>query len=168
MSSPRVTAEERKAAARRLYETAPGMTAKRLAGALGLSPETVAGWIHSEQWTPREGAENGLGALAENFARGTHHPPTGELVGASEADPGQQLVEVDPDSQARAAVVRAHQQEWKAVRAQVYGAARAKDSEAMRRARTMAEALKIMQDGERAAYGITAKDTGTPFMIDRE
>ncbi|CAG9168141.1 hypothetical protein LMG23994_01319 [Cupriavidus pinatubonensis] len=61
---------------------------------------------------------------------------------------------------ARAELLTRHRREWGAVRSVTYAAIKSKDLMEARTAKTVAEAVKTIQDGERKAWGLDAGDDG--------
>ena len=67
---------------------------------------------------------------------------------------------------ARAQILTRHRQEWPAVRAQLYKAIKSTDYDQARTVKAAAEAMKVVQDGERKAWGIDAGgDDNKPTRI---
>jgi hypothetical protein len=61
---------------------------------------------------------------------------------------------------ARAELLTRHRREWGAVRNLAYAAIKSKDLMEARTAKTVAEAVKTIQDGERKAWGLDSGDEG--------
>ncbi|MGF6641855.1 hypothetical protein [Paraburkholderia sp. MM6662-R1] len=58
----------------------------------------------------------------------------------------------------RAEVLTTHRKEWIAVRTLAYATIKSKDMEAARHVKTVAESLKIVQEGERKAWGLDTEE----------
>lgn len=70
---------------------------------------------------------------------------------------------------ARAQILVRHRNEWTAVRNQLYKALKVGDSDGAKLAKMTSEIMKLMQDGERKAWGIDAggDDKPTRIVIER-
>lgn len=66
--------------------------------------------------------------------------------------------------QRRAEVLTTHRKEWLAVRQLAYAAIKGKDDAAARHVKTCSESLKIIQDGERKAWGLDADEKKPPSV----
>jgi hypothetical protein len=66
--------------------------------------------------------------------------------------------------QRRAEVLTTHRKEWVAVRTLAYASIKSKDSEAARHVKTVAESLKIVQEGERKAWGLDTEEKKPPAV----
>lgn len=67
---------------------------------------------------------------------------------------------------ARAELLTRHRREWGAVRNLAYTAMKSKgDLTDARRAKTAAEAIKTIQDGERKAWGLDSGDDGPVKVV---
>lgn len=100
-------------------------------------------------------------------APSTSHCVAPALKGLSRSMLAQAVEDVAVD--ARAQILTRHRQEWPAVRSELYKALKNRDSEGLRLAKGAAETLKLMQDGERKAWGIDAggDDKPTRIVIER-
>lgn len=86
--------------------------------------------------------------------------PTPEMLAQAVED-----VAVD----ARATILARHRNEWPAVRSELYKALKTRDADGARLAKIAAETFKLVQDGERKAWGIDAggDDKPTRIVIER-
>ncbi len=100
-------------------------------------------------------------------AAGVSHCPVPAPKNQTRAMLAQAVEDVAVD--ARAQILTRHRQEWPAVRSELYKALKNRDSEGLRLAKGAAETLKLMQDGERKAWGIDAggDDKPTRIVIER-
>ncbi|MFX1684900.1 hypothetical protein [Paraburkholderia sp. A1RO-5L] len=71
---------------------------------------------------------------------------------------------VDTANGARAELVRQHRKEWGAVRSLAYASIKSRDMEAARHVKVVAESLKIVQDGERRAWGLDTDEKKPPTV----
>lgn len=72
---------------------------------------------------------------------------------------------VDASVDARAELLSRHRREWSAVRALAYSAIKSKGLEDARTAKTTAEALKVIQDAERKAWGLDTGEEGPVKVV---
>lgn len=64
----------------------------------------------------------------------------------------------------RAEVLNTHRKEWTAVRTLAYASIKAKDIEGAKHVKVVAESLKIVQDGERKAWGLDRDENKPPSV----
>ncbi|MCY0856872.1 hypothetical protein [Cupriavidus sp. D39] len=69
-------------------------------------------------------------------------------------------ITTDAAVDARAELLTRHRREWGAVRNLAYDSIKSKDLDKARTAKTAAEAVKTIQDGERKAWGLDSGDEG--------
>jgi hypothetical protein len=163
-----MTKDELRVLARTLWESVPAASVKTVAQEVGVADDQVAFWKRSEGWVKahrREGRQKQLATLAQEVAN--RMPPVREAGTPAEAKAAVQEFVQEFAIDVRAEVLQRHRREWAAARAVIYQtieqAKRGDVAGAYERgklAKITAEALQILQNGERAAYGI-ARDHGT-------
>ena len=156
--------DERFVAARALYESTPGMTLAKVAAETGIGKSTLERRANTEGWK-------------KNYTRTDLQPLTGAAHAA--ADKYQhKMAELGPEVTAeekaavvaevveevaideRAKILDRHRREWAAPRAMSAEAVRMRERDPdgafarAKMAKITAETLKIVQDGERKAWGI--------------
>lgn len=168
--------QSRIAAARALYEGTPGMTLKMLAEKTGLGKTTCERYANNEGWkknhkfgdmTPE------AQAAADRFERKMEEfgpEATADDVSRAVAEVVHEVA-VD----ARAEMLDRHRREWAAPRAMSAEAVRMRDTDAdkafhrAKMAKITSETLKIIQDGERKAWGLDVGEVppGSVVVIER-
>lgn len=132
---------------------------------------TLAGLVEKAQLAADVGSSVSGGSLTGNFTR----PLTGSSVKNSEPAP------VSPESEAeqsgaaeqiavdlRAKLIERHRAEWGLARQLVYDAAKAKDFDRAKLGKITSEALRIVQEGERKAWGLDALNGDVASMTDEQ
>lgn len=122
-----------------------GMTQNGISLKYGVSRAALSQRVRREGWKRNEsGSDPGEEGGADK------HPP---------APAGQCGVELPAKSRSESngknAVIRRHREEWNRVRILIDDAVTEQDAEAAKLAKLTAETLKIRQEGERKAWGIT-------------
>lgn len=149
--------------ARVLYEGTHGMTMNELTTLTGIPKRTLSVRARQEDWTKKletkhGGATEEAIAAAEFFRRRKM-----EVAVATEETNDSVRVLTDPLPNEINELLERHRKEWVAPRAMSSEAVRMRDSDPIRAferakmAKITAETLKLVQEGERKAYGI---DTG--------
>ncbi|WP_155626509.1 hypothetical protein [Burkholderia vietnamiensis] len=144
------------AAARHRYETEPGVGLSAIAISLGISKGSAGnrakaeGWRKCEQGTTpaRDRGNEEAGKVAEGPESTSESAP-----GVYSPQPAP-AIEVAVIADEHAQVVATHRQEARAVRGAVYRALKSKDPEDVRLAKLAAEAMQIVQNMERKAWGL--------------
>lgn len=156
-----VYSQEVQAAARALWEGDPKKTKREVAAEVGIAYGTIDRWSKgnagkTQRWikqvanmTPR------VKKIAEDF-KGRMSELGPGLTDEQKEDVHQE-VGLEAAAQLRAKVLDRHRKEWEAPRRLFYEAIKNKDFNQMKMGKITSEGLKIIQDGERKAWGI---DTG--------
>lgn len=175
--------KEQWAAAKTVWENDPSVTFAEIAENLGTSRQTVQlcakrnGWqrrLDMASVVERAHAEadskftqlpvDASGRAADVYAES---PETGlrariERVtpqvplNASPEEAGQAVEKAAVDR--RSEVLNQHRKEWIGARSQIYNALKTQDIDLAKRAKILAEGLKVLQDGERRAWGLDADE----------
>ncbi|WP_124596242.1 hypothetical protein [Burkholderia stagnalis] len=151
-------------AARRRYETKPGVGLSAIAVSLGISKGSAGNKAKAEGWQKCErGAASVSDARNEGAAKVAEGPAsTPEIAPNVYSPPPAPAVEVAVGSDERAQVVATHRREAHAVRGAVYRALKSKNSEDVRLAKQAAEAMQILQNMERKAWGFDGEPNSGP------
>lgn len=166
--------EERKAAARILYETIPGMSQEKVAEQVGVSTRTVEDWSRKEGWNkapllpPKSMSETAQAVADQYVSKLADYGPE-----ITDEDKQVALLETAEKTaiELRAALIDRHRKEWAGPRKLVYEAIRNRDFELAKLAKITAEQLEIVQRAERKAWGILDKEgesKTTTVIIDRD
>lgn len=165
---------ERMAAARAVFEGKPRSTLNTTAEEAGVPLYWVRRWAREQGWAKASRAMPGLSAMAaaaaDRFQRKMSElgKPLDDAVAAQEAA-RETAAEVAVD--VRAQVLDRHRKEWSAPRKIAYEAVQKGDFERAKLAKITAETLKLIQDGECRAYGITQEarggDARTVVVVER-
>jgi hypothetical protein len=170
--------------ARARWEAEPQMTFSDVAVLLGFSKQAVAKHAKRCGWHKRldmptlvakahAKADEATVGTMEHDADGSQ-PQTPQVVAPGHIFPGlscpalpadaapEQARQITADAavDARAELLTRHRREWGAVRNLAYTAIKSKDLLEARTAKTVAEAVKTLQDGERKAWGLESGDEG--------
>lgn len=170
---------DRYAAARALYEGTPGMTLRALAEKTGIGKSTLERRANAEGWKKNYAATKLGDMTAEaQVAADKFNRKIEEYGPEATAEQKQQVVaevvhEVAVD--ARGEMLDRHRREWAAPRAMSAEAVRMRDSDPVKAfdraklAKITAETLKIVQDGERKAWGLDVGELppGQVVVIER-
>lgn len=170
---------EQRAAARAVYESTPECTFLHVAQQLSLPVETVRGWADEAKmggspWRMlhKWEAERRTGGKAETVAdiRETHAEAHAEARAVVEAQEASVEVQVGPNAE----LLKKHRGEWVGPRALVYQAMKLGQKGNVEGALAMAklgkmaaEALTLVQAGERQAHGVKAGEDGTTVIVER-
>lgn len=156
-----------------LWEADPSMTATAIAKMVGMTQQAVSLRIKREQWVK---IPKGQDLIEDSHARAdvitTGSPHQKAKAGSEEPAGKVEVLGKEPDRlhavdtglvfktavELRAKVLDRHRKEWDAARDIVYKAFHTADFEKAKLGKITAEALKVIQDGERKAWGI---DGGT-------
>ena len=164
--------DERWAAARALYEGTAGMTLKRVSEETGIPKATVEVRAKTEKWRKNYPPANlgPISPLAQEAADKYQAKidDAGPEVTAEQKSEAvlETVAEVAVDQ--RAQVLDRHRREWAAPRKLSYEAVQNRDFERAKLAKITAETLKLIQDGERKAWGLEGADPDQPvFVIER-
>lgn len=165
-STPRETRtdEQRRTAARVLYESVPAMTMERVAAEVGATLTEVQTWKRQDgDWQKAHQRTRGMSALANEAAdrmevatAATPDLPVPEVAHEVAEELGVDL---------RARVLSRHRKEWNAPRGLIYKAMRDGDEAMAKLAKVSAETLTLIQAGETKAYGINPKDQGETIVV---
>lgn len=149
---------------RQQYETDPRLSFGDLAKEFGISKQSIHAHAKAEGWQR-------VISLQELHERAQLRAD--RLVDGKPDDPAlasSRLDGIDEATARRAAVLERHRTEWNMPRKIAYEAAQARDIEKARLAKTIAEALRNVQEGERKAWGLDAAENptaGAVIVIDR-
>ena len=75
------------------------------------------------------------------------------------------VAEEDAAGDVRAQVLKKHRDEWPAIRATLYKAIKQSDDKLVRTVKSAAETMKIIQEGERKAWGLDVGDVAEAFKV---
>lgn len=179
MSTPDTLEAEQRAAARAVYESTPECTLAHVAQQLSLPVDTVRQWadeakLGGSPWRMLHTweAERRTGGKAETAAdiRDTQAEAQAEAQAVIEAaEAGVVVVEGE-----NAELLKRHRQEWVGPRALVYQAMKLGNKgnvdgalALVKLGKMAAEALTLVQAGERQAHGVKPGDTGAMVVIER-
>lgn len=146
--------------------------AKKDGWAKKLTMSNIIDKVHAaaDRKISREAAvpSKGKGVVVAGVKPGESAPagsPTSAVVPAAIPDSKNATPEMlaqaveDAAVDARAQILTRHRNEWPAVRNQIYKALKSSDIETAKLAKIAAETLKLVQDGERKAWGLDAGET---------
>lgn len=168
--------EDRYAAARALYEGTPGMTLKKAAEEAGLGKSNVERRANTEGWKKnfKDGQMTAAAQAAADMFKSRMDDFGPEATAEQREVATQELIEkVSIDL--RGEMLDRHRREWAAPRAMSAEAVRLRDVDAEKSftraklAKITAETLKIVQDGERKAWGLDVGElpAGSVVVIER-
>lgn len=160
-------------AARLAWESDPNMTMGRLADVLGITKQSVHARIKKaaaagDPWEKQQ-ALSDLAARAQRIADrqaarasadDAGKPDKADRSVSKKADEPDipPIPDADTPVNQRAEVIARHRREWSVVRGLSGEAIKGRDFERAKLAKITSETLKIMQDGERKAWGLDAID----------
>lgn len=145
----RLTADEW-TAVRKAFETDPRLSFGDLAKKFGISKQSIHAHAKAEGWQ-RVISLQELHERAQLRAdRLVDSKPDDQALASSRLDG------IDEATARRAAVLERHRTEWNMPRKLAYEAAQSRDIEKARLAKTIAESLRNIQEGERKAWGLDA------------
>lgn len=165
-----------KAAARALYEGDPHTTIGNVASEMGIPLETVRRWSkgsgneNGEKWVKRTDNMSERAYKAADAYKGKLSDLGPEITTEQ-----QKQAETDAADQTaaelRAQVLDRHRKEWNAPRKISYEAVQERNFDKAKLAKITSETLKLIQDGERKAWGIDSGPDGqtkVQVVIERE
>lgn len=145
----RLTADEW-TAVRKVFETDPRLSFGDLAKKFGISKQSIHAHAKAQGWQ-RVISLQELHERAQLRAdRLVDGKPDDQALAPSRLDG------IDEATARRAAVLERHRTEWNMPRKLAYEAAQSRDIEKARLAKTIAESLRNIQEGERKAWGLDA------------
>lgn len=159
-----------RAAARSLWQGNPLMTIRQVADEMGIPYATVSKWSkggdtgNGPRWAKSTKDMSERAHTAADTYRGKLSDLGPEITGEQQ----QQAADSAADETAvelRAKVLERHRKEWNAPRTISYEAIKEKNFDRMKQAKITAETLKIIQDGERKAWGIDSGPDGTKVQV---
>lgn len=145
-----------------LWEADPTMSQHDVAKLAGVSQVAVLKRIKREGWKK----VSNQGELARRA-----HDKADEAAASNEnGEPPLVDVVVETAVQLRAKILDRHRKEWDGARNNIYKAIQNADFEKAKLGKITAEALKIIQDGERKAWGMDkeAEEGRTIVLVKRE
>ena len=151
--------DETKAAARALWEGDPNITKQQVAEEVGVPPRAVERWSHAEGWAKRQADMSERAHAAADNYRGKLSDLGPEITTDQQKQAETEAAE-ETAVQLRAQVLERHRKEWNAPRKLSYDAVKAKNFDQMKMAKITAEALTLIQNGERKAWGIDSGPDG--------
>jgi hypothetical protein len=159
-----------KAAARAMWQGDPNITKQQVAAELGIPYPTVDRWSKGD-----EGRGNPWAKVAADMSPKAHAAADKYRVKLAELGPEittDQRIQTEADAaeqtavEMRAQVLDRHRKEWNAPRKISYEAVTERNFEKAKLAKITAETLKLVQDGERKAWGIdTGPDGSRPVTV---
>lgn len=164
------------AAARALYEGDPAITKRQVAEEMGVPYATLDKWSKGgdtgtgEKWAKRT---DNMSERAQAVADG-YKGKLSELGPEITTEQQKQVMDETADETAvelRAKVLERHRKEWGIPRGLVNEAVKARDFNKAKLAKITSETLKLIQDGERKAWGIDSGPDGATkvqVVIERE
>lgn len=177
--NPDILEANQRASARALYESTPECSFLHVAQQLSLPVETVRGWaeeakVAGSPWRMLHTweAERRVGRKASEIEdiQATHEEARKEAA-AVVAEAEAHVTVVDGEN---AALLKRHRQEWIGPRALVYQAMKLGNTGKVdaalavsKLAKMSAEALTLVQAGERQAYGVKPGDEVPSVVIER-
>lgn len=156
--------EERKAAARALYESTPGMSQEQVADEVGVSRRTVEEWVRKDGWNkapllPQTGMTEAAQKVADRYTGKL--ADYGDDISAEQKQVALQETAVETAVDLRAQLLDRHRREWQPIRNRVYKQLDPRTPmdektrfEMSKTTKINAETLAILQLGERKAWGI--------------
>lgn len=164
-------------AARVLYEGTPGMTLAKVAAQVGLNLTLINTTAVSDSW--RKNYIKGevtpeAQALADKYTEAAAN--LGPVITADESAAITKKLTIEDAIAKRAEILARHRTEWAAPRGMSAEAVRMRDTdpikafERAKMAKITSETIKIVQDGERKAWGIDVGELpdGAVVVIERE
>ena len=149
---------EEKAAARAMYEMDPKMTLTRVSEATGIPFETLKSWAAGERGRAGRWVKASQGVTAEAHVMANKHRTTMEQLGPSlslqDTEGAEKQTAELAAVEARTNIITRHRTEWNAPRQLAYEAVKTRDYNKAKLAKIAAETLKIVQEGERKAWGL--------------
>ena len=175
-SRERQISDHRWVAARALYEGTPGMTFPQLAKETKIGTSTLQrkanedGWVKARDPAQLAAMSAAAQEVADRFASKVAEygdEISAEQKAAAVAETVQETAVLE-----RGKVLDRHRREWAAPRKLSYEAVQNRDFERAKLAKITAETLKIIQEGERKAWGLDQSGDGdakgVTVVIERE
>lgn len=162
--------DETRAAARALWEGDPTISKRQVAEELGITMRAVDRWSLDEGWAKRQADMSERAHAAADTYKGKLAELGPEITTEQQQQAMTEAAE-ETAVQLRAQVLDRHRKEWNAPRKLSYDAVKTKNFDQMKMAKITAETLKIIQDGERRAWGIDSGPDGggkVTVVIERE
>lgn len=151
--------------ARALYESGR-MTIRQVAAEIGVSSRTVERWSATDGWARVKNTPE----LSERAHRVASR--LAEIPEDAKPEERRKVVDAVTEQQAvdeRAALLVRHRREWQYPRALLVEAIKGRDTEKAKIAKAAAETTRIIQSGERLAWGLdTDAGTKVQVVIERE
>ncbi len=146
-------------AARRKWEATPEMTFSDVARELGVTRQAVRVQSRNNEWRKVAASEE-LARLAVNKA---------DAISAAREDPlSEEEEKLKTDAvDKRAEVLARHRREWDGARKRIYMAVKSGDDKEAKLGKLIAEALAVVQAGERKAWQLDEKEAQTVVVIER-
>ncbi len=172
--------------ARARWEADPKLTFGDLAESLGVSKQAASQHAKKYGWAKRLDMPAIAARAHERADRAIEQDSVGSSANAADvyaprpfSSPAGVRPAISPDASpdeaaqaaadaavdARAELLTRHRREWGAVRNLAYAAIKEKDLTRARTAKTAAEAVKVIQDGERKAWGLDSGEEGPVKVI---
>lgn len=176
-------------ASRARWEAEPHCTFADIGETMGISKQAVAKHAKDYGWIKRLDRE-ALAARAHRLADqhlAEQTPAAREIPAAcapSVVAENQKTIQLSPTTEspvatpeeaallaeeaavaARAELLTRHRREWSAARNLLYAAIKSKDYTEAKTAKTSAEAMKVVQEGERRAWGLDSGDEGKQTIV---
>lgn len=162
--------DELKAAARALWEGDQNINMADVAKEVGVTVRAMRRWSQEENWSKRQADMSERAHAAADTYKGKLSELGPEITTdqqkQAEADAAEETA-----VQLRAQVLERHRKEWNVPRALVNEAVKARSFDKAKLAKITSETLKIVQDGERKAWGIDSGPDGqtkVQVVIERE
>lgn len=155
---PRRYSPEERAAARALYEFDPKKSLRKVAAETGIPYETISSWAAGQR-----GNGGKWNKLVDGMSEEAHLLANKHRTRLSELGPSlsvEQEVVAEKETvelaavEARAKIIERHRTEWNAPRTLAYEAIKGRDMDKAKLAKIAAETLKLVQEGERKAWGL--------------
>ncbi len=152
-------APEEKAAARALYEMNPKISLMQVARDTGIPAETIKSWAAGERGNGGKWVKIAEGVTEEAHLLANKHKTTLRELGPSlslhdNTEEAERKTSELAAVEARANIITRHRTEWNAPRQLAYEAVKNRDMDKAKLAKIAAETLKIVQEGERKAWGL--------------
>jgi hypothetical protein len=159
--------------ARALYEGTHGMTITQLSEITQIAPRTLKIYSSDQKW--KKELETKTGATTQSAIEAAAHFSGQQLMREKEGEeaPAEDNALVEPLPSERDELLTRHKAEWKVPRAMANESVNLRTTNPMaaferaKMAKITAESLKIIQDGERRAYGIDKPDGDHTLLLQR-
>lgn len=153
-----------------MYESDPTVSKAQVATHFGVSKGAIDRYSLEDGWKKAENTD-AMTAEAHRIA-----DRVSAVITPLELDPvpapaaiaeAQRVVTRDEGAERRAKVIERHRDEWRIVRGLSAEAVQGRDFEKAKLAKITGETLKLLQDGERKAWGLDVGENAPPVVIDR-